>query len=290
MAAKKKKVGTAGKTTAGIPGGMKAPTQTTIMRPPPGTYDPALDAQERAAGRGLGDFVLDTEQTRGRNLTDFVLGTQDIARQRTEFGEDIATERQGVETSFGRSLTDLLTERTQTGEDYTRNLSQLQRNFDILGSQQKQSINAAGLSSGGASAQAQRKRAENQAWEKAPIDTGFKRFGEASALAEGRLGEDKATTLAGILRSEGRGYGELDRAGGALNLAYERGDKDLTTGLGRAQRENTAFGLDIGDARQAQYGGPITAPVAAKSTAAAKKKKKTTIGSLVGKPVMGLGR
>jgi len=72
MAAKKKKVGTAGKTTAGIPGGMKAPTQTTIMRPPPGTYDPALDAQERAANRGLDDLILDTGTTRDRNLEDLI--------------------------------------------------------------------------------------------------------------------------------------------------------------------------------------------------------------------------
>lgn len=230
----------------------------TLLRPPPGSYDPALDAQERAANRGLGDLVLDTEKSGSRSLTDYLLGQGDLTRQRGEFGEDVAGQRAGLESSYGRSLSDLLTERTQAGEDYTRNLAQLQRNYDRLGSAQAGQQRKAGVSAGGAGAQAARKRSENQAWERAPIDTGFGRFNEASKLAETRLGEDKATSLANILQAERRGYGDLDRAGGTANLNYQRGTEDLTSQLARAKVENTFYGQDIAAARQAQYGGPIT--------------------------------
>src|SRR5688572_13697732 len=42
------------------------------LRPPPGTYDPALDAQERAAGRGYEDLQADTLLHGGRAETDYL--------------------------------------------------------------------------------------------------------------------------------------------------------------------------------------------------------------------------
>ena len=236
----------------------------TILRPPPGSYDPVLDANERAANRGLKNLLWDTDRQGERLSTDFTLGQSDLARQRAEFGEDITTQRQGVERSYGRSLSDLLTERTQTGEDYTRNLAQLQRNYDQLGNQQAQRMRQVGVQAGGARAQAARKRAANQAWEKAPVDTSYNRAMQASQTNEARLGEDKQLSLDEILRNEQRGYGQLDRSGGELNLNYGRGAEDLSVQLQRAQRENVAYGQDVAASRQAQYRGTLmTAPVKA---------------------------
>lgn len=62
----------------------------TPTSPPSGTYDPALDAQQRAAQRGLGDTTQDVERTGQRSLSDFLLGQGNIVRERTEGLADIA--------------------------------------------------------------------------------------------------------------------------------------------------------------------------------------------------------
>src|SRR3954466_9226666 len=59
-------------------------------KPPPGWYDPSLDAQQRAAQRGLGDLEQDTEKSQTRATSDFNLGNQRI------------------DQSFGRTFSDRL--------------------------------------------------------------------------------------------------------------------------------------------------------------------------------------
>jgi hypothetical protein len=52
-----------------------------INHPPPGTYDPALDATLRGSNRGLTDFKQDTELGNTRRAVDYSLATGEIHRQ-----------------------------------------------------------------------------------------------------------------------------------------------------------------------------------------------------------------
>lgn len=160
---------------------------------PFGTYDVGLDAQQRAAQRGLGYTGEDIGSQLARLREDFAAGQEDIGKGRT-----------------------------RSTEDYTRNVGQLQRNYDVLRGGQLQNMRQAG-GSGGAYQQSQTKRAANQAWEKAPIDTGY-----------ARQGQDFDTALARLTQSFGRG------------------ETDLNTQLRRAQIEGPAFDYDIGQAKLAQ--------------------------------------
>lgn len=195
----------------------KAPTN-----PPPGTYDPAIDAQVRASGRGLGDLEQDYNVNKTRAQDDYLTATGDLT------------------TSHDRSLADLIAARTRGTDDYHSSLAALDRNYAILGNNQKQGANASGVLHGSALVQALHKRQANEAIDRQPIDTNYNRFIADSTTAEGRINSDFSENL------------------GKLGLGLDRtyGDQgDQTIGLARAGRENTQLGIDATEARWGQAAG-----------------------------------
>jgi hypothetical protein len=230
--------------------------KTRVAPPPLGYYDPNLDAQEGAESRAYAN-TIDDAIARGQDL-DFDLGLArnqyDISKGRTK--EDYDTGVASVERSAGRSLSDLLTSRARTGEDYQTTLADLQRNYDRLANTQGEQTRKAGAeATGGAYAQSARKRAANQALDKSPIDLAYNRFVQDSSTSETRLGEDKALSLADLLRGYTRSGEDLDAGLGQTGLNYTRVTRDLGKTVTRAGDEHSAFGLDIGNARQLQWGG-----------------------------------
>lgn len=228
--------------------------QEQMLSPPPGTYDPAIDAQVGQANRGLGDVLSSYIRDYGEPGT--ALGGR--------AGEDYATGKAGVQRnldygladigrSSGRSLADLLTSRGRAGEDYKTNVEGLHRNFAQLGAAQTQTARAAGVQRGGALQQALAKRTANEAIARQPIDTGFARFGQDSQLAQGRLGEDQATATDRLKTGAQTDFAALDR--GLL-----RGTEDAAFQLGTAGRENTQFGLDANAQRLYQANIPLPGP------------------------------
>ena len=205
----------------------------TLTKAPAGSYDPALDAQERAAKRGFEDLLEDAERTGKRETTDWTLGRGDLARQKVELDEDIGVAREGVERSYKQTIDDML------------------RNYGQLGRQQGERQRAAGLLyGGGAAEQATQKRAANQAIEKSRTD------------------EARQVSLDDLLRQQQRGVATADRAGGELNLGYQRAQEDRNLfQIPRARREFEAFKQDLGESRMAQYlqgGGKLTQTVKVK--------------------------
>jgi hypothetical protein len=76
----------------------------------------------------------------------------------------------------------------RTKADYGSNVAMLQRQYDILAGRQQEQANVSGVIGGGALLEAATKRAANQAIDRAPLDTGFKRAGEDRDLSIERLG------------------------------------------------------------------------------------------------------
>lgn len=233
--------------------------------PPAGSYDPALDAQRAAAARGLLDLTQDVGTANLRGTVDYGLQRDDIGRASTRGVEDLNSQQDGLERSFGRNMTDLGTARTRTGEDYTRNVQMLTRSYQQLGNRQGQQMRATGVAGGGAALQAARKRAENMALDKQPMDTNLDRFNADNTLAQQRLGQDRQVGLNAIGRSRGRLGEDTDLAYGKLALTSAppgaqgpfggREFQDRTTQLTRAQREASAFGLDLDAQRLYQAAG-----------------------------------
>jgi hypothetical protein len=224
-----------------VGGGYKPNPTVAPVKPAYGTYDPTLDQQERAAGRGLGDLVADIGTANRRATTDLTLGTQNIDR------------------TAGRSLADLLNARTRGLQDYTTNTTDRSRQYGVLAGQQGERMAAAGIL-GGAIEQARQKRTANQALEQGQADQQYSRFLTDSTTGQTRLAEDQSLGIAD------------------LNLGFQRGWQDRNeVQLPRAQRENTFFGQDINELRvdQAKQAGMLPDTPLPTVTP---KKRKTYVG------------
>lgn len=231
--------------------------RVAALTPPPSLYDPSLDAQLNASGRGLSDLIenigADTGTQRVRSADDYAIAQAQLAQQRARDTQDYGSAVGSTNTSYGRSLADLLTTRSRGAENYQTSLANLSRQYQQLGDVQQQSAAKAGaLEGSGAYAQAARKRAANQAIEQAPIETAYQRFTGDSALSEQRLGQDQSTALSNLLTQYTRGGENLDVQSGQLGQTYARQGQDYDTQLERAAREAGAFALDTANAKAAQ--------------------------------------
>ena len=162
-------------------------------QPPPGLYDPALDAGQGASQRGYADFSADTSR---------------------DFGAGYSGGRTGHDYQLG--LENLATQQARSAQDHTAALAGLDRNYQLLGGRQAEGQRAAGVAGNtGLAARAAQIRAANETRDRAPIDTAFTRGTEDNTRARGELG-----------------------------LGYTRAVEDAQTGMSRAGREATQFGVD----------------------------------------------
>ncbi len=205
---------------------------------PAGSYDVGLDAAARASGRGLQDLLnqLSTQQDRADVQSQW--GQEDITRNRDQAFSDLDTRN----SRFGR---DLGVARQRGGEDYQSALAGLARNYQRLGNSQRQAATAAGVQSGGALKQAARKRAENQAWDQKPIDTGWQRQQQDWNNSEADWNQDYTTQRSRIGESADRDLGRL-----AVTGNWDSQDR-ITQGQ-QAQRENAYFNQDTQAAKVQQ--------------------------------------
>ena len=209
------------------------------QRPPPGTYDPAIDAQVRAGGRGYGDMQEDFGINKGRAQDDFLIGKGELEKALGRELADLGRQR-------GESHADYERRKQQASEDYGSSLAGLQRSYDQRAGVQTEQATQAGVQAGGALQQALQKRMANQALDKAPIDTNFQRFNQEADLGEQRQ-QQEYEILAGQGDSGGRLREDAASQIGRLGLGLDRafGDQgDQTIALARAGRENTELGTD----------------------------------------------
>lgn len=188
--------------------------------PPAGTYDPALDAQLRAANRGYFDLQQDTEQGYQRGSSDYGTSVTEATQNRD------------------RSLADTLRARAREGADFTTNTGLLGRKYSQIGTAQGEQAGATGQTRGGALAGALAARTANQGVEQGALDTQHARFGEDSGTQEQRINQDYNAPDTGIFAK--------------LQNAFQREQDNAATGLGRAGRELSFYGQDIGEAKFGQ--------------------------------------
>lgn len=199
-------------------------------RPPPGTYDPSIDAQVGAANRGYQDLSVDTGIQNTRAQDDFLLGQGELQKQLDRTLGDATTAR-------GQQHSDYLLAQQNAAQDYGRQISDLQRSYDARAQAQTAGATAAGVQAGGALQQALNARMANQAHDRAPIDTNFQRFNQAADTGEQR--QQSAFDL-----STGRAKEDFASQLGQLGLGLSRGNEDRANTLARAGRETGQLGLD----------------------------------------------
>ncbi len=231
---------------------------TNPASPPLGTYDPALDAQVRASERGLRQLQEDAGTTRTRATEDLSDLTTRAGRNRDLTLGDLATGR-------GRTMEDYGIRETRGNRDFDSQLSNVFRQFGILGNQQNQTAAAQGVFGGGTGRASAAKRTENQDLARKPIDQGRSDLMADLALGRGRTEED-------YTRDTGRVGQDYWDTVIAAQKAYMRGDTDLFTKLQRGISEQKFFGQDI--AEQKVYQARNNNPAVLGGGGANKKKKR----------------
>lgn len=201
------------------------PTPAPVS-PPPGTYDPGLDAALRANNRGVFDLQQDTERDNQRADTTHTAGVEQANTQR------------------GWSLADLLAGHNRETQDYGTNTATLQRNYANLGSAQTAKASSGAFVDTGSIQAASGARTENQGRDQSVLDTAHSRAEEDYNTGVDRTNKTADWQVAGL--DEGYQYGVDDRA----------------TSLARATREGSFFGQDTAGAKmyQATSSGLYTPP------------------------------
>ena len=120
------------------------PFQPYVPVPPPGTYDPALNAQLDAARRGYGDVQRDTSLQSLRNAADLGINREALTRSYDRGNEDLVTgynrgnedltrgyqrNTSDLDLGYQRGTTDLGTARSRGVEDYDWQVGALQRGY-----------------------------------------------------------------------------------------------------------------------------------------------------------------
>lgn len=219
---------------------------------PAGSYDPNIDYQSGAANRGVGyaqqDYGTNYALPTGASLTDLLNGATP---------SDINAQDAAGNYVYGRGVRDFFQNRDRTNQDYNTQTAALGTQYQRLGQNQFQAINAGGDLGGGALAQSVQKRTANQAVDQSGIDTAHSR-----TLAD---------LLTGVTRGATDAYTTLQRTVGE-NAPYQGA---LTaTAAQESQRalvNNPNYEVHNGTIYQRQPSGGVTAVAKA---AAPKKVKK----------------
>lgn len=98
-------------------------------KPPLGTYNPALDAQERAAYRGYVDTRTDTNIANQRGYQDYATNRRDIRIANTRGERDLADTRADTWQDYLNTGSDLVTSRDRSLGDISRGLGRQESDY-----------------------------------------------------------------------------------------------------------------------------------------------------------------
>lgn len=213
--------------------------------PPYLSFDPAIEAERRAAQRGLTDISQDSRIAGRRARQDFRTTIRDLNIDRRrgmgELRRGLQRGRQDIR--FQRQDTRRAAQRGR--QDFGLQLQAINRHFSQLAGQQVQQANAQGVLDDGTLDAASVARARNKAIARQPIDIGLQRLNQDTTtnlqrldVQQGRLEQDTR-----IGRRELRQDTKHDKR--LAKQDYKRTIKDLHNKLARAIREQRIGDIDL---------------------------------------------
>src|SRR6187397_14003 len=131
-------------------------------QPPALTYDPGIEAERRAAERGLEDLETDVRAKRHFAKTDLAQALRDIRTSTSRSRGDINRSASRGTQKIGEEESDVQLKATRANQDFDSQLANIGRQFADLGRRQRESANAAGVLDSGTEAASQAARGRNQ--------------------------------------------------------------------------------------------------------------------------------
>lgn len=229
-----------------VPSPKPSPTITPdYITPPFLSFDPAIEAQRRAAQRGLQDTEADVKTEQHFSEKNLAQALRDIRTNTSRKRGGINRDAFRAERKFTNEEEDVNKKGQRGNEDFDTQLANIGRQFAQLGHRQGEAANAAGVLDTGTMAAAGAARAGNQRLAEAPINTGRERLNEDLATALGRLstgradlGEDTGRALTQLTQDRNR-----ERKGNRQKTARETFLSDRK--LERARREGAISDVDL---------------------------------------------
>lgn len=237
--------------------------------PPPGTFDPGLEAQVRQSERGLLDLIEESRRDQTRQRKDvgqkrretkrgLARTIADTQRARGYAVEDAQLAERSLGINFSRTLADLSAAKMRGEEDYQRVLSDVQHRYATQAQESTQGAVAAGGAERGTQAAAEAVRAANQKQDRDRLAVEHLRRIVDIGTSRIRAFQDRDTRLAAIQQGLGR---ELDRYGigerrarqdtraglNALTRAAHRATFDRYDKLSKAKREQGIYAQDVAE-------------------------------------------
>lgn len=216
-----------------------------LHQPPSMSYDPAIEAERRAAARGL----LDTRQDTKIALKQ---GRQDLHTTLKDLALNLKRTRQDERRGLRRGLQNVQFQRQDARrsafrgrQDLGLQMDALVRKFGTQGQVQAQAANAAGVYDAGTLASASAKRAANLAFERQPIDIGMQRIGQDLRIALGRSGVEAQRLRQDYRRNITRARQDTRHDKRLARRDFKRTKKSLFIDLDRASREQRIGNVDL---------------------------------------------
>jgi hypothetical protein len=123
-----------------------APTpEDTYITPPPLSFDPSIEAQRRAAQRGLSDTEEDVKTKEHFANKDLSQALRDIRTSTQRKRGDINRETFRTSRGFDQKEGDLNKQGERANQDFDSQLANIGRQFAQLGHRQGEAANAAGV-------------------------------------------------------------------------------------------------------------------------------------------------
>ena len=230
---------------SGSGGNGSSSTDTGSTSPPFLSFDPALEAEQRALERGLENLLQDTARERKYAKKDAAQTIEDLEQDRKRGLGDIGQERHRGLRDIGTRKEDIQRDATRGREDFSTRLRNLIHNSAVQGKQQYQAANAAGVLDSSTQEASAAARAGNLARARAPIDTGLTRLNENEMTALEKL----ATTRGDLLRDTGEASHELRQDVrhdiGLTEQQLRRQQRDIKLRRQRAREEEAIGQVDL---------------------------------------------
>jgi hypothetical protein len=221
------------------------PTTPTEIAPPFLSYDPSIEAQRRAAQRGLEDTEANVATKEHFAQTDLAHALAKLKTSTVRSRQDInRTASRGLQT-LGNQEQNELTTGARAQADFNTSLANIARSFGQLGHRQAESANAAGTLDAGTQAASAAARAGNQRLAEAPINTARGREEEDLATALQRIGTSRGQVTEDQGRSLTRTAQDREREAKAAKRGTGRTDFEAGREQERARREAQITNIDL---------------------------------------------
>lgn len=215
------------------------------IAPPFLSYDPALEAQRRAAKRGLEDTESDVKTNLHFAHTDLRQALHDIHVNASRKRQDISRQAARGQEKLGYQETDVKTKAGRAEQDFQAQLANIGRQFAQLRHRQGEAANAQGVLDKGTLEAGVAARRNNQRLAEAPIHTAQQRTAEDLYTALSRIGTARGELTADQERSLNRLIQDRNLERQKSRREYGRKAFGETRKEERARREAAISNVDL---------------------------------------------